>query len=137
MAAAQHLAALEEPVQYPGRMQTYPGKLKTDPPVFVHDCVLGCPGMPPRPRMPIEGRPPEGLATNGSAPQTNGGPAFQPSFPGQPQFPGQQMGGQMPPPGVIPQGGMMLGPNGEQIFFHPHYPQLRADLCKTCRLVFV
>ena len=30
---------------------------------------------------------------------------------------------------------LFSGPNGEQIFFHPHYPQLRADLCKTCRHV--
>ena len=27
------------------------------PAVFVHDCIAGCPGMGPRPLMPIEGKP--------------------------------------------------------------------------------
>ena len=43
------IAALEEPVQYPGRMNTYPNQVKGQPPAFVHDCVPGCPMMPPRP----------------------------------------------------------------------------------------
>ena len=49
--------ALKEPLQYPGRMETFPGKTKNDPNVFVHDCIAGCPGMGPRPLMPIEGKP--------------------------------------------------------------------------------
>ena len=27
------------------------------------------------------------------------------------------------------------GTNGEQIFYHPHYPALRAEICKDCRNV--
>ena len=27
------------------------------------------------------------------------------------------------------------GHNGEQIFYHPHYPALRAEICKDCRNV--
>jgi hypothetical protein len=27
------------------------------------------------------------------------------------------------------------GHNGEQIFYHPHYPTLRAEICKDCRNV--
>jgi len=53
----QALQALREPLQYPGRMETYPGKMKNMPAVFVHDCIAGCPGMGPRPLMPIEGKP--------------------------------------------------------------------------------
>ena len=109
------LAALEEPVQYPGRMNTYPNQVKGQPPAFVHDCVDGCPMMPPRPVIPIESA-----------------PGFRPSFPGQPQFPGQQA---PRGPGPAPNVPMMIGPNGEQIFFHPHFPQLRADICKTCKHV--
>ena len=62
-------------------------------------------------------------------------PGFKPSHPGQAQFPGQQAGPPGPPvPGAPPLNApMMIGPNGEQIFFHPHYPQLRADICKTCK----
>ena len=54
---AQFLQALKEPLQYPGRMETFPGKTKNDPAVFIHDCIAGCPGMGPRPLMPIEGKP--------------------------------------------------------------------------------
>jgi hypothetical protein len=128
--STQEKAALSDPLQYPGRMNTYPGQVKGQPPVFVHDCVAGCPMMPPRPRMPVSGgAPPPMSGPSSSAPTANGSgaaPGFQPAFPGQAQFPGQQ------PPGV---GRMVLGPNGEQIFYHPHYPFLRADLCKTCRHV--
>jgi hypothetical protein len=49
--------ALKEPLQYPGRMETFPGKMKNMPAVFIHDCIAGCPGMGPRPLMPIEGKP--------------------------------------------------------------------------------
>ena len=65
-------------------------------------------------------------------------PKFQPSHPGQPQFPGQQAGPPpvgSPGPSVLTNVLQKIGPNGEQIFFHPHYPQLRADLCKTCKHV--
>ena len=54
---AQFLQALKEPLQYPGRMETFPGKTKNDPMVFVHDCIAGCPGMGPKPLMPIAGKP--------------------------------------------------------------------------------
>lgn len=136
-AAEQHKAALAEPIQYPGRMETYPGQVKGQAPVFVHDCVPGCPMQPARPRFPMEGN---------SGPQDSKGVstaigAFGPSHPGNIQFPGQQAPRPAPPgPGlpvlpIIAHCPMVLGPNGEQIFFHPHYPQLRADLCKTCRHV--
>ena len=49
--------ALKEPLQYPGRMETFPGHMKNMPAVFIHDCIAGCPGMGPRPLMPIEGKP--------------------------------------------------------------------------------
>lgn len=70
---AQHLAALQDPLQYPGRMVTYPGQVKGQPALFVHDCVLGCPGMPPRPIMPIAGPP---------APDQSQGPADDKPPPG-------------------------------------------------------
>jgi hypothetical protein len=35
----------------------------------------------------------------------------------------------MPP--VVP----VIGTNGEPIFFHPHFPQWRSDICKTCKHV--
>ena len=38
-------------------METFPGKMKGQPAVFVHDCVAGCPGMGPKPLMPIAGKP--------------------------------------------------------------------------------
>ena len=64
-------------------------------------------------------------------------PKFRPSHPGQPQFPGQQAGPPRGPSGPSATTNVLqkIGPNGEQIFFHPHYPQLRADLCKTCKHV--
>ena len=37
--------------------ETFPGKMKNMPAVFIHDCIAGCPGMGPRPLMPIEGKP--------------------------------------------------------------------------------
>ena len=49
MATNENHSALKEPVQYPGRMNTYPNQVKGQPPAFVHDCVPGCPMMPPRP----------------------------------------------------------------------------------------
>ncbi len=117
---AQHMAALAEPLQYPGRMNTYPGKVKGQLAVFVHDCVLGCPGMPPRPIMPIAGTPGSSSKFNSSAP-------------GQP--PGQDQAPPGPPaPGDPPlTGAMQIGPNGDQIFYHPHYPSLKANVCGTCK----
>ena len=50
-------------------------------------------------------------------------------MPGQPQFPGHR------PMAVRPPSMPVIGPNGDPIFYHPHYPQLRADICKTCRNV--
>ena len=29
-------------------------------------------------------------------------------------------------------GEMLIGPNGEQIFYHPHYPNLKSAPCNTC-----
>ena len=49
--------ALREPLQYPGRMETFPGHMKNMPAVFIHDCIAGCPGMGPKPLMPIAGKP--------------------------------------------------------------------------------
>ena len=39
-----------------------------------------------------------------------------------------------PKPGaapLIPE--MLIGPNGEQIFFHPHYPNKKSTTCGTCK----
>ena len=79
---ANKYADPSEPVQYPGRMATYPGMVKGQPPAYVHDCVPGCPGMPKRPLVPIAGD---------SGPKTakGGGGGFQSCNPGQTQFPGQ------------------------------------------------
>ena len=91
--------------------------------------------MPPRPPIPIEGTPTMSGPPR-PKPSTTTAPGFKPSFPGQAQFPGQQMAAGPPVPGgPVPPTNMMIGPNGEQIFFHPHYPQLKADICKTCRHV--
>ena len=29
-------------------------------------------------------------------------------------------------------GEMLIGPNGEQIFYHPHYPNYKSNACNTC-----
>ena len=29
-------------------------------------------------------------------------------------------------------GEMLIGPDGEQIFYHPHYPNLKSAPCNTC-----
>ena len=55
--------ALSEPLQYPGRMETYPGQMKNQLPLFVHDCIAGCPGMGPKPLMPVAGKPLKKLST--------------------------------------------------------------------------
>ena len=52
---ASKFADPNEPVQYPGVMKTYPGMVRGQPPIYVHDCVPGCPGMPKRPLVPIAG----------------------------------------------------------------------------------
>ena len=52
---ASKFADPNDPVQYPGVMKTYPGMVKGQPPIYVHDCVPGCPGMPKRPLVPIAG----------------------------------------------------------------------------------
>ena len=31
--------------------------MKGQPPLFVHDCIAGCPGMGPKPLMPVAGKP--------------------------------------------------------------------------------
>ena len=39
-----------------------------------------------------------------------------------------------PKPGaapLVPE--MLIGPNGEQIFFHPHYPNKKSTTCGTCK----
>lgn len=30
-------------------------------------------------------------------------------------------------------GSMMIGPQGDQIFFHPHYPSLKSTQCGQCK----
>ena len=34
-------------------------------------------------------------------------------------------------PATVP----VIGVNGEPIFYHPHFPQWRSDICKTCKHV--
>ncbi len=104
------------PVEYPGIMKSYPGWVKGQPALYIHDCVDGCPAMPKRPIIPI-GNAPMASADDEEAkvPMATGPP------------------GTLPVSG--PPGGMMLGQNGEQIFFHPHFGGLRADICKTCKHV--
>jgi hypothetical protein len=34
-------------------------------------------------------------------------------------------------PAVVP----VIGVDGEPIFYHPHFPQWRSDICKTCKHV--
>lgn len=90
---------------------------------YVHECVEGCLSSQASPGANGDaGKDP----TPPPATAANGGQGFQPSFPGQPQFPGQIA--------LRPKVTVMLpaktGPNGEQIFFHPHYPELKADICK-------
>ena len=113
----------EDPIVYPGRMTTYPGYTRGQPPIFVHDCVQGCPGMPFRPGQPGYIAPPKGMEHPPI--QVPPPPGYQPS-PGQPQFPGHR-----PMPPSIP----VIGANGEPIFYHPHFPQLRSDICKSCKHV--
>lgn len=91
------------------------GLPKVQAPGFIHDCVPECPAM-----------------------QRFGGPAptFKPLFPGQAQFPGQTppaaSGGPMYGSIMLP---VSKGPNGEQILHHPHFPSLKADVCKDCRMI--
>ena len=122
--------------QYPGVMTKYPDQVKGAGPAWVHDCFPGCPQMPKR--MPISatgmaGGPPSGL---------------------KPQFPGAA-GGQLNPgqtsfapplpepnPANLPHGVRLQGPglppigmDGQPVWLHPHYPQFKADFCKTCNHV--
>ena len=138
---AQQRAALAEPLQYPGRMSTYPGQVKGQPAVFVHDCVAGCPGMAPRPIMPVAGTPEEmAKLANPYANESTALPdphQFKHLNPGAHQFPGQLgLPPGPPPPGAPPAvGAMIIGKQGEQIFFHPHYRHLKANTCDTCKHV--
>ena len=50
-----------DPVTYPGRMLTYPGFTRGQPPLFVHDCVQGCPGLPLRAGQTGYVQPPKGV----------------------------------------------------------------------------
>lgn len=90
---------------------------------YVHQCLTGCAS---------EGAEGQTKPAETANPTANGSaaapPNFQPAFPGQPQFPGA-----LAPIRVTLQG--FTGPNGEQLFHHPHYPHLRADVCKGCRQV--
>ncbi len=100
------------------------------PILYIHQCTEECPKDKiekehPQPQPPVSTAPTDG--TVGSAPAP--APGFQPAFPGQAQFPGGQAG---PPRGP---GAPAVGANGQQIFYHPHYVGLRADICKTCRHV--
>ena len=66
-------------------------------------------------------------------------PVFKPAFPGQAQFPGQPLPtftvGTIPPaPGALYKGnGVWTDPQGAQIFTHPHYPDLKAQICSGCK----
>lgn len=115
-AAEQHKAALAEPIQYPGRMETYPGQVKGQAPVFVHDCVPGCPMQPPRPRFPMEGNDPRPQDSKGVKAAIG---TFGPSHPGNIQFPGQQAPRTPAPPGP----GMAVLP------IIAHCPMVLGKLC--------
>ena len=113
--------------QYPGRMLTYPDQAKNAGPAWVHDCVLGCPGMPKRPSL-MPGSEKEQSAV-----------AMQPPMGLQPQFPGAVAPSGTPqlPPGCRSQGPGLppIGMDGLPVWVHPHYPYLKADHCKTCNHV--
>ena len=64
---------------YPGKMLTYPDQPKNAGPAWVHDCVMGCPGMPKRPSM---------MPGDNKRSQSSGG---MPPIGLQPQFPGKHI----------------------------------------------
>ena len=70
---ANKFADPNDPVQYPGLMSTYPGMVRGQPPIYVHDCVPGCPGMPKRPLVPIAGGPAAAKAVNALMGKPGGG----------------------------------------------------------------
>jgi len=79
--------------------------------------------MPPRPGQPNYQVPPPGTV---EPPIAHPPPDHYISLPGQPQFPGHiPMAPSRPVTGI----------NGEPIFYHPHFPQLRAEICNSCKHV--
>ena len=113
------MSSADHPPPYPGPSGST-GLALVPPPLFIHECVPNCPAHVPKPGQ--AGYIPPAGPINVAPP-----PGYTPT-PGQPQFPGHRP---MPPPPVMP----TIGPNGDPIFYHPHYPQLRADICKSCRHV--
>ena len=78
---ASKFADPNDPVQYPGVMKTYPGMVKGQPPIYVHDCVPGCPGMPKRPLVPIAGGSGAAKAVNALMGKAGGGMGMRPKVP--------------------------------------------------------
>ena len=122
-------------IQYPGKMLKYPDQVKGAGPAWVHDCFPGCPGMPTRMPLAVTGGQPGGVPPAGLQPQfpgASGGP-----IPGQPSF-----APPLPEPTQLPHGVRSQGPglppiglDGQPVWLHPHYPQFKADHCKTCNHV--
>ena len=122
--------------QYPGVMTKYPDQVKGSGPAWVHDCFPGCPQMPKR--MPVSatgmaGGPPSGLKPQ--FPGANGGQlnpgqtSFAPPLP-EPNPANLPHGVRLQGPGLPP-----IGMDGQPVWLHPHYPQFKADFCKTCNHV--
>ena len=121
-------------VQYPGKMLKYPDQVKGAGPAWVHDCFPGCPGMPKRMPLAVTSnvgvKPPSGLQPQfpGSVAAANPGqPSFAPPLPEPTQLP---HGVRSQGPGLPP-----IGMDGQPVWLHPHYPQFKADHCKTCNHV--
>ena len=113
------MSSSDHPPPYPGGGQpgtsgTGPGVAR--PPLFIHECVPNCPALVPKPGDP-------GFVPPAPGPIHVSPPPGYTPVPGQPQFPGHQPA--MP----------VIGPSGEPLFYHPHYPTLKADICKSCRNV--
>jgi len=85
--------------------------------------LQGCPGFPPRPGQygyiapqpgtehpPVVHQPPDDYVQHPDQPVF---PGFLPMAPAQP----------------------IIGPDGEPIFYHPHFPTLRGEICQNCKHV--
>ena len=119
----------DEPVQYPGVMKTFPGMVKGQPPVYVHECVPGCPQMPKRPLVPIAG--------DDSKSKDN---VEQPKYPWHQEGITKAVGSTPPVRGAVFQGaygpfGVWQDSVGEQHFTHPHFHEFRTDVCRECKHV--
>ncbi len=76
--------------------------------------------MPPRPGMSTYRAPQPGTV---EPPLVHIPPFDYVAIPDQPLFPGHVA---IPPPQPL------IGANGDPIFYHPHFPQLRAEICRSC-----